>query len=209
MRFGSPDQLAAGLFLIYLVGTMTTRSGLLLIAVLVITCSALGQAPKRVYKGNESVGTVTFTYAEPTANGVRGVVYVINYSDLITHLALRPEPLPDKPNSKDLNWALEQDINEKLLRHAAGRYLHEHRVRISMAEIDSRSAEMAGSFASPEFEERVKLINGLYPANSVRFAAFIMRRLEIEKYLQLKAIDRQEEIDRLRKEATVAASRVL
>jgi hypothetical protein len=194
---------------------MRVRAYLVLISVLTLAGGAFGQEP-RVYKGSDAVATVSFRNMQPAPNGVRGVTYVVNYSDLIIHLAVRPDPLSDPIPSEDLKWALEQVINEKLLNHAAQSFLQKRRIRFSMGDVEARSTEIAKTFSSNEFERRLKLINDQVTTERIRLIyVFVLTQMQIEKYLELKFPsgsrdkEKETELERLRAEATIVSTKRL
>ncbi len=115
------------------------------------------------------------------SDGVR--LELITYSDLIWQLALEPDVAIEKPNSDDLNRALQLIINQRLFALEAQRL---PRLAPSDAEIETEIKRVLALFPSTaEFERRLNAV-GFKSIKDDNFQRMMAQRVAIEKYLDFR-----------------------
>ncbi len=115
------------------------------------------------------------------SDGVR--LELITYSDLIWQLALEPDVTIEKPNSDDLNRALQLIINQRLFALEAQRL---PRLAPSDAEIETEIKRVLALFPSTaEFERRLNTV-GFKSIKDDNFQRMMAQRVAIEKYLDFR-----------------------
>ena len=151
---------------------------LAVVALTLISVTAVLSQPRL----NDAVATVSFPIVSPT--NAHTIVYVINYSDLITQLALQPNAQLDPPTSEALSSAMESVINQRLILHAVLSDAQVHWAWPTEGENQRMIAEIASIFQSrTEFENRLAKAN-LGSSDSSRFRIVLMYRWRIEKYIE-------------------------
>ena len=115
------------------------------------------------------------------SDGVR--LELITYSDLLWTLALQPKVSIDKPDSDDLNRALQLILNQRLFALEAQRL---PRLTPNDAEIDAEIKRVLAQFSSTaEFEKRLQTV-GFKSIKDDNFQRIMAQRVAIEKYLDFR-----------------------
>ncbi len=154
------------------------------IALILIGASGIFSQPR----ASNAVATVSFPIVPPT-NPQPGrdyphtIMYVVNYSDLITQLALQPNSQLDPPPPKALSSAMDVVIDQTLLGHAVLSDAEIRNAWPTQSENQTMVAEMASVFPSrTEFENRLAKAN-VGPSDSPRFRIVLMYRWRVQRYI--------------------------
>jgi hypothetical protein len=115
------------------------------------------------------------------SNGTKTVL--ITYSDVLWQIALEPDASVDNPSSRDLNVALQNLINTKLIGLEAEKLPS---IIPTEREIDDERDRIAGFFSSTtEFQRRLNAV-GFTSTSDENFRALIAVRVNINKYLDFR-----------------------